>query len=234
MHNWIHQHTLGHHIETNVENQDPDILSSVPGMRMSPGTVKKWYHRYQHIYMFPLFFMILFGWFFLDFYTMFTGEYFSVKMETVKKPYASMFVSKALSVLKFILIPWYVNGFIPALFSFCIFYGIMGFIFSLLFLVNHVTTDLDFFDTNPESYIEHQLKTSKNYSSGSHLWNFLTGGLNHQIEHHIFPGVSFFLYPIISPLLQKECKANELPYHTVSNLLVAVNDCVKHLEELGK
>jgi len=65
------------------------------------------------------------------------------------------------------------------------------------------------------------------------LYNWVSGGLNHQIEHHLFPSMSIHLYPLISPIVQKTCHDFDLPYYNYQSFFTAYTDMIKYLKAMG-
>jgi fatty acid desaturase len=78
-----------------------------------------------------------------------------------------------------------------------------------------------------------QVLGSANWRAGSHLYNWFSGGLNHQIEHHLFPAVSHYYYPQISPIVQETCKEFGLDYRNYPSFGVAFGSLRHYLWELG-
>ena len=69
--------------------------------------------------------------------------------------------------------------------------------------------------------------------TAAQIINFLTGGLNHQIEHHLFPQINHIYYPQIQKHVKKFCKKNKLPYNNYKNIFHAYYDHLKHLYNVG-
>ena len=78
-----------------------------------------------------------------------------------------------------------------------------------------------------------QVCTTTNWASRSHLFNFISGGLNHQIEHHLFPTMSTCMYPLIAPIVQQTCAEFHLPYHNYATFSEAWLDMFHYLKKLG-
>eukprot|EP00940_MAST-03C_sp_MAST-3C-sp2_P000138 g138.t1 len=78
-----------------------------------------------------------------------------------------------------------------------------------------------------------QCQTSVNWSSGSWFWNHVSGGLNHQIEHHLFPSICHTNYVHIHPIVQKTCAEFGVPYQTEESLWTAYKKMILHLKSLG-
>lgn len=109
----------------------------------------------------------------------------------------------------------------------------------LMFQVNHVTDKATFYNVDkdnntPEDWAIVQVQGSSNFSSGSAVWNFLSGGLNHQIEHHLFPYISHVHYPAMSGIVKKTCQEFNVQYNEYDTFLDAINGHIKLLKDLGK
>jgi hypothetical protein len=78
-----------------------------------------------------------------------------------------------------------------------------------------------------------QCQTSVNWSAGSWFWNHFSGGLSHQIEHHLFPSICHTNYVYIQDVVENTCREFGVPYRNESNLLVAYFKMLKHLRFLG-
>ena len=74
---------------------------------------------------------------------------------------------------------------------------------------------------------------TSNWCSGSHIANFLSGGLNHQMEHHLFPSMSIYLYPYISPIVRQTCEEFNLPYRNFKSFGDAWFSMFEYLRKLG-
>lgn len=79
-----------------------------------------------------------------------------------------------------------------------------------------------------------QCQTSVNWSSGSWFWNHFSGGLSHQIEHHLFPSICHTNYCYINDVVQDTCREYGVPYQNEKNLLVAYGKMLNHLKFLGR
>jgi len=78
-----------------------------------------------------------------------------------------------------------------------------------------------------------QCQTSVNWSSGSWFWNHFSGGLNHQIEHHLFPSICHSNYPYIQDVVESTCAEFGVPYRSEKNLWTAYGKMINHLKYLG-
>jgi len=85
-----------------------------------------------------------------------------------------------------------------------------------------------------DSWAVHQLKTTSNFAMNNHLINWYVGGLNFQIEHHLFPRVCSVHYPAISKILQSTAQQFNVPYHYHRTLPSAIRSHYRVLKDLGR
>ena len=83
------------------------------------------------------------------------------------------------------------------------------------------------------SWAIHQLSTTVNFSTKNKIVNWFTGGLNHQIEHHIFPHISHVHYTKISEIVRKTAKEFNLPYNEYKTTRSAILSHFKYLKQMG-
>jgi len=79
-----------------------------------------------------------------------------------------------------------------------------------------------------------QCQTSVNWSAGSWFWNHFSGGLSHQIEHHLFPSVCHTNYVYIHDIVKQTCEEFGVPYQSEPNLFVAYKKMLNHLKIMGR
>jgi linoleoyl-CoA desaturase len=79
----------------------------------------------------------------------------------------------------------------------------------------------------------HQLQTTSNFAVGNRFVTEAIGGLNYQIEHHLFPSMCHVLYPEIAPIVQQTCEEFGLPYHQLPTVKAAVKGHFTVLKNLG-
>jgi linoleoyl-CoA desaturase len=115
-----------------------------------------------------------------------------------------------------------------------------GLTLSIVFQLAHVIEETEFEAvTGDEQQIEnewaiHQVRTTANFSPGRPIISWFVGGLNYQVEHHLFPRVSHIHYPALSKIVQAECAAFGLPYHSLPSFTAAVNSHFRFIKELGR
>jgi linoleoyl-CoA desaturase len=93
---------------------------------------------------------------------------------------------------------------------------------------------MDFGGVRPgDDWAVHQLRTTANFATDSRLATWLTGGLNHQIEHHLFPKVAHTHYPRLRPIVGAIAQRHGLPSHDLGGVLPAIKQHFALLKALG-
>ncbi|MFN4123858.1 MAG: fatty acid desaturase family protein [Flavobacteriales bacterium] len=238
---WKIKHNIIHHTYTNIDGVDDDI-AKVPVLRHCPSQPRKGFHRYQHIYA-PFLYAIS-SWFWA-LYTDF-DKYFKRRINNTPinqipvKEHVIFWSAKLLYITFYMVIPIYVLGFMPFLVGYLTLNAAMGLTLSLVFQLAHVVDKTAFVDSNSvegdklnieESWAAHQVRTTANFATKSKLVSWLVGGLNFQVEHHLFPRVSHVHYPALSPIVERVCREHGLPYHNYNTMGNAV---VSHFETMKR
>jgi linoleoyl-CoA desaturase len=239
---WKQKHNIIHHTYTNVDGVDDDIARS-PFIRMC--RTQRWVpaHKYQHIYLPFLYMLASIFWVFVsDPVKYATKKVYTTpmpKMDT--KEHIIFWVSKLLYVVFYMALPIMLVGWLPWLVGFLCMHAAMGFTLTIVFQLAHVVeeTEFEFVDASDFKHIEnewaiHQIKTTANFSRKSKLITWFVGGLNFQIEHHLFPKISHVHYPALSKIVEAKCKEFGIAYHSMPNMMTAINSHFRFLKELGK
>jgi len=243
---WVHQHNVGHHPNANTMEPgmdasayDPDGTAGYPYIRHNPHQEWKWFHRYQHLYTWFLIMFINFKWFFNDMRSMIRGRYTLIDFYGVSRwEVGRLFLTKALFLSYAFIVPIYAQSSIArAIFLSCTFMVVSGYVFVLMFSVNHLTENTAFPDDtypfNSREWAILQVLTSSNFAIDSIFWTIVSGGLNFQIEHHLFPGVNHFHLAKISPIVQQTCKEFGIPYQLFPSFSSALGSYYSHLRNMG-
>ena len=239
---WKSMHNIAHHTYTNIHGYDEDI-SPIPVIRLSPKAERKTIHQYQYIYAFFFYFLGTFTWVFFKDYVKFfkneVGNYTSKKHP--KSEYFGLFFYKALYYTLFIGIPIYFTeqAWYYTFLGFLIMHLVSGFYLAIVFMMAHAVEEVAFPDVTETGNIEtdwftHQLHTTANFSTGCPVATFLTGGLNQQIEHHLFPNICSIHYPKLSKIVKETANEFDIPYHNSSSFLKALKSHILFLKKMGK
>jgi acyl-lipid (8-3)-desaturase len=105
--------------------------------------------------------------------------------------------------------------------------------------VAHVVDAVDFIDARPDGSIPggwaaQQLATSADFAHGSLFWLHISGGLNYQVVHHLFPGVAHTHYPAIAPIIMKAAEEVGLQYRVYRTFGAALAGHFNHLRAMGR
>lgn len=241
---WKIQHNVLHHTYTNVYGHDEDIHDK-PFLRLSPEGKFSKYHRFQHLYAILLYGMATLSWISVkDFRQMAIYQRDGLLEKIGVKPlnvYINLVISKILYLFVFIVLPFiigHLNWYIY-LTGFFIMHFVAGTITTLVFQLAHVVEDTDFIKPDEENHLEnswaiHQLLTTSNFAPKNYLLSWYIGGLNYQIEHHLFPQISHVHYPGIAPIVRKTAKEFNIPYYQTETFTDAVVSHFKMLKLLGR
>jgi linoleoyl-CoA desaturase len=238
---WNMKHNMIHHSFTNIDGVDDDIEIGV-FMRMAPTQKRLKAHKFQHFYFWFLYMLLYVFWIFYTDYK----KYFSQKIGTV--PLKKMSVAdhiefwsvKIYHAIAFIVVPVYCVGFVNWLVGFLLMTMVAGFVLSIVFQLAHTVEQTEFpvVDTAtnklPDEFAAHQIKTTANFATKNKLVSWLVGGLNFQIEHHLFPKISHVHYPAISEIVRNLCREYQLQYIEYPTMRKAVWAHVRFLRQLGK
>lgn len=238
---WNMKHNIIHHSFTNVEGVDDDL--EVNGlMRFAPTQEHKKMHRFQHIYFWFLYCLLYIWWVvFTDYKKYFTQKVGNVPLKKMElKNHIDFWASKVLHAVLFIAIPIYMLGFSAWAVGFTVMGAVAGFWLSIVFQMAHAMPANSFpmaeEDTNklPDEFAVHQLKTTANFAMNSKVIGWLVGGLNYQIEHHLFPKVSHVHYPALSKIVRQACEEYNIPYNSYPTFIKAIGAHVRFLKTMGQ
>ena len=241
--NWKVQHNILHHTYTNIHGHDEDLEA---GRVLRFSKHSQWFphHKFQHYYSVFLYGLLTLNWaLFADFqqmkrYTKRKLSYLNSKRPSLQ--WTGLYISKILYfsiwiILPILLIdaPWW-----TVLIGFVVMHYTAGIILSLIFQLAHVVEDAEMHEahksgTMKNTWAIHQLKTTVNFATKNKIMNWFTGGLNHQIEHHIFPHISHVHYTKIGAIVRKTAKEFNLPYNEYKTTRSALFSHFKFLKQMG-
>jgi linoleoyl-CoA desaturase len=237
---WHITHNIVHHTYTNIKGADED-LEIAPGLiRIHDSEELKPIHKYQHIYAFLLYGLASLSWVFRkDFVKFFQKNFGSYENpKPPKEEVFKLFFFKTLYYVMFIVVPVIIMDI--AWWQFIIGFVLMhiaeGYTLALVFHPAHVVENAEFPEPDENGNIEeewaaHQMRTTANFSASSKIACWLTGGLNMQIEHHLFPNISHIHYPKIASIVKETAEKHNIPYRenkTFFKALAAHYSLLKH------
>lgn len=237
---WNNKHNIIHHTYTNIDGVDDDIEIK-PMLRMCETQKRYKIHKYQHIYVWFLYTLLLIIWVFMTDYT----KYFKKKVGAVpiKKlsgfDHFAFWLAKVGYFVGMIALPIYMVGFLPWLIGFltlAMFAGlVLSVVFQLAHTVEHTSFPATIENTNDieNEWAIHQLETTANFATKNKLISWLVGGLNFQIEHHLFPKISHIHYPAISKIIKSTCEEFNVKYIEFKHMRDAIWSHATHLKRMG-
>lgn len=237
---WARKHNAIHHSYTNVTGHDDDINVGFLG-RLSPHQKRFRFHRLQHFYLWVLYGFLPIKWhIFDDFRNVVTGRIGEHRFARPTGWNLAMFIGgKAVFfslsfVIPLLLHPWWVvlTFYVAASF-------LLGVLLSVVFQLAHCVEEAEFpmprEDTGriESAWAVHQVETTVDFARNSRLLCWLLGGLNFQIEHHLFPHVCHVHYPAISPLVEQTCREFGLRYAANETFMGGVASHFRWLRRMG-
>jgi linoleoyl-CoA desaturase len=241
-HNWKLQHNILHHTYTNITHMDEDIQDRLV-LKFSPHTQLKWYHRFQWLYATLFYGLLTLYWVVAKDLIQF-GQFVrsGVETGTAQQRRGTLARIIALKVIYFAAIiglpiamglPWWqvVTGFLLMHFT-------AGIILTVVFQLAHTVEGTTHPLPNTDGVIEndwaiHQLETTVNFSRNNRLLSWYVGGLNFQIEHHLFTRVAHVHYPALAPIVKRTAEEFGLEYRENLTLWDALRSHYRMLHKLG-
>ncbi len=247
--NWKIQHNILHHTYTNVSGLDEDI-DTMGLIRLSPNQPMKWYHRYQHLY----------AWFFymiMTLYWMTAKDFFQAarykKFDLLVKQQLSLTQAmwriamyKALYYSYIIVLPLIFSG-MPWYFvigGFLLMHFTSGLLLSCIFQPSHIMETSDFAIPQQaegegkrqmeNSWAVHEVENTTNFALRNRVLSWFAGGLNFQIEHHLFTNICHVHYRKLAPIVKMTAKEFGLPYHEQRTFRKALLAHASMLRKLGR
>ena len=243
VYNWKIQHNVLHHTYTNIDGLDHDIESKGP-IRLSDNSPLKWIHKHQYIHAFFFYGLMTLTKLLNDFVLQIRYHKAGLTKKSKISPfwaYTRMILIKVTYALVVIMLPIWIGNYSigQVILGFVIMHWVAGFILSTVFQLAHVVEgatqpmpDKDGIIAN--DWTVHELMTTANFARNNRLLNWYIGGLNFQIEHHLFPYICHVHYPKISPIVEQTAIEFGYPYNKKPTLADALVSHVRRLKELGR
>lgn len=240
--NWLIQHNYLHHTFTNIYGYDPDIDTKAT-LRLSKYAPLKKYHRFQHIYAFPLYGLMTLSKLFSDISQLLGYEkegYLQEKKMKIRLEIFKLILLKSIYVAVIIGLPFIFTSYTwwQIVIGFVSMHIVAGAIMGTVFQMAHVVEGVKQHLPNEKGIIEndwtvHELLTASDFARNSSLLSWYVGGLNYQIEHHLFPHICHIHYPAIAPLVEQTAKKYGLSYDLKPSFFHSFTSHIRKLKELG-
>jgi len=243
VYNWKVQHNVLHHSFTNIQGHDEDIDA---GRIIRFTKNAKWLqiHQFQKYYSIFLYGLLTINWAITtDFRQM--RKYLKRKLSYGKFPnpateWTTLIVTKLLYYFLWIALPLLVLDIAwwKVLIGFFVMHYTAGMILSVVFQLAHVVPNTEMPLPDKDGNLEHtwavhQLYTTSNFAPANKFISWYTGGLNHQVEHHIFPHISHIHYGKIAKIVKETALEYDLPYNEYKTFTKAIAEHFNQLKTLG-
>lgn len=237
---WKQKHNIIHHSFTNVDGMDDDIEFK-PWLRFAKTQEHKPFHRYQHIYFWLLYALFYMYWVFVSDYKKYfagsIGPFPLKKMSTAD--HLEFWGSKLLHYALFVALPIYLHGFVAWIVCYSIMSVFAGLVLSLVFQMAHAVEMTAFPEAGPDKKFDdewavHQILTTADFATSKRWVWWFTGGLNFQVEHHLFPKVSHAHYPHIRNIVKEACQEWGLTYLEQPSLRKTLLSHIRFMKAMGQ
>ena len=244
VYNWQVQHNVLHHTYTNIQGHDED-LDAGRILRFSKHTEWRRFHKFQHYYSIFLYGLLTFNWALTTDFKQ-TRNYLKRKLSYGKMPkpsiqWTKLAITKLIYFSIWIVLPLAITDLAwwKILLGFFIMHYTAGLILSVIFQLAHVVGENEMYQPSEDgkmdkSWMVHQLFTTTNFSTKNRIVNWFTGGLNFQVEHHIFPNISHIHYPKIAKIVKKTANEFSLPYNEYETTRKAILEHFRYLKLMGQ
>ena len=232
---WKHHHVLLHHAYTNVLEYDPDITTDI--LRLHKDIKCKPFHYWQKIYMWFLLSLLPINWHFTELLDLYNMKHMSHKISSMAINEMRIgLLLRILFYIRFYIIPIYLYPSLNTILNICLSLAVGGIYLGVNFIISH----------NFEGVLNNSAKAAKaakadwaisqiesSSTVGGRILGFFHGGLNYQIEHHLFPRISHVHYHKMKPVIQEWCKKYNVKYNYYKSLWDNIYSCYKYLESNG-
>ena len=238
---WAKKHNQVHHSYSNITGHDDDINIGFFG-RLSPHQKRLPFHRLQHFYLWALYGLLPIKWqLYDDFRDVAIGRVGAHRMARPKGWDLALFLAgkAAFLTLAFVLpLSLHSVGTVAAFYLLTSF--AQGVLLSVVFQLAHCVEEADFPMPSAENgrinnpWAVHQIETTVDFAQNSRLLSWLIGGLNFQIEHHLFPRICHLHYPAIAKVVKQTCDEYGVRYVAHKTLLDGISSHYRWLRRMGK
>ncbi len=241
--NWKIKHNKLHHVFTNIYGKDEDIESRAI-LRFAYAAPLKKYHRFQYIYAWFFYSLMTISIVAMDIPKRFIyrrkGET-NLSLSRFRKSLAWLITGKIIYFYVFIGLPIMFTNLLwwQVVLGFFIMHLVAGTIMSIVFQMAHVIEGPhqaipDEQGRVQDTLIEHQMKSTADFSKNNKLLSWYVGGLNYQVEHHLYPKICHVHYPAISKIVEQTTAEYNIPYYVYDNFSDALRAHTNTLKKLGK
>jgi linoleoyl-CoA desaturase len=237
---WRVKHNVAHHTYTNVDGYDADI-TQVPIARLAPVQVRRPWYRLQHYYIWVLYCLMGLRWQTVGDIAAFTRG--SIGTSTLRLPrrwdLAGLVGGKMIFVGWAIAVPLLVYPWWAVVGAYLVYSMTVSLIMAVTFQLAHCVEEADFASaeelaTERRLWAVHEVETTVDFCPRNAILSWMLGGLNYQIEHHLFPRVPHTHYPHIAKIVERNAKRHAVRYVTQQSLRAALRSHFRHLRTMGR
>ena len=237
---WYWKHNIVHHTYTNISGIDVNI-DIEPLLRLAPDQPWYRYHRYQHLYIWTLYAFLPANWqFWADYRDLVNGH---IGGRPFPRPTAWVLAGtlsgKAFFYIWSLVLPLLLHPTWAVLGLYLIVSSVLGIVLTTTFQLAHCVGEVEMVTIGRGAepvmagWAEHQVRTTANFAPGNAFLTWYLGGLNYQIEHHLFPKVCHVHYPALSSIVSATCREFGIPYQSHRTVREAVASHVRWVRRLG-
>lgn len=238
---WFWKHNYLHHTYPNITGIDDDLEAGIVA-RITPHQKRYFFHRFQHIYLWFFYGFLIIKWnLYGDFYNIITKK---IHEHTFPRPkgwemFLFIFGKVCFFSLAFIIPSLYYPFLYVLLFYFSISF-VQGVVLTTVFQLAHCNEEVEFHEYKDEtdrlntSWLVHQLETTADFSRDNKILNWYIGGLNFQVEHHLFPKICHVHYPAISKIVEQTCKEFGVRYNAYNSLFAGILSHYRWIYQMGR
>ena len=241
---WDWKHNTIHHTYPNIDGHDDDIDVGFLG-RLSPHQKRYWFHRLQGVYLWFLYGFLAVKWHLVDdFKQLVVAKIGEQKIPRPKGKDLVVFIAGKVVffsiafVIPMLMHPWWK---VLALYGVAAF--TMGIVLSVVFQLAHCVEEAEFPApvTGPDGksrmetdWAVHQVQTTVDFARGNRFLSWFLGGLNYQVEHHLFSKICHVHYPELSKVVEEVCREHGVRYSAHDSFFGAIASHWRWLVQMGR
>ena len=237
---WRFKHNLSHHTYTNLAGADDDI-NFLPFARLSPAQPRYRLHHLQQFYLWALYWFLFPKWNFVDDFKCLSQARISGHgFPRPRGAFAVEFVAgKAVFITWAFVVPLLFHPWWAVLLFYAATSLVLGTTLAVVFMLAHCVEEADFPELPPETerllrpWAVHQVETTVDFAGGNRLLTWYVGGLNFQIEHHLFPRICHVHYPRIAEIVRAACAEFGVRYAAHDSFHAALASHWRRLRRMG-
>ena len=239
---WHWKHGILHHTYANINGHDSDIDAG-PVARLSPHQRRYWFHRWQHIYLWPLYAITSPRWHLWgDFKDLASGKIGGHRIPRPKGwDLVQFVVGKAFSIAFLLGVPMIYHEWWVVVLFYLFVTGMIGVFLTVVFQLAHCVEEAEFpapADATTmlmeDAWAIHQVETTVDFARDNRFLTWILGGLNFQIVHHLFPRICHVHYPALSRIVERTSKEYGVRYSVHPTFLAGVRSHYRWLKRMGR